>query len=379
MSDTPPPSESVGPGEPTGLRTALVTGPTGLLGHAVVDRLLAGGTEVTAVVRDAERARDLLPDHPGLRLVAGDVTDIGSYAGALRGMDAVIHTAAYFREYYQPGHDVELLYRTNVDAVEDLLRAAVDAQVPAVVQTSSIAVLSRGDIHAPGDEDTPNGAPDQENHYRSSKIRAERMIDRFGQEFAATYGEKYGTEYGLRVPLVLPGWMWGPGDAGPTAAGRLFLAVARGEIKALPTAGNHVVDARDAAAVCVAAASRGAAGRRYIAGGSWYPLHDICAAVVRATGTGTVPRKLPSPAAMGLASALEWQAKVRGKEPVATRTGMRVLLEGHHRRVSSARAARELDVTFRPLEQTIADQAAWHRAHGQLPASQAARRETRSA
>ena len=47
MSDTPPPSESVGPGEPTGLRTALVTGATGLLGHAVVERLLAGGTEVT--------------------------------------------------------------------------------------------------------------------------------------------------------------------------------------------------------------------------------------------------------------------------------------------------------------------------------------------
>jgi nucleoside-diphosphate-sugar epimerase len=351
MSGTPPPTE------PTGLRSVVVTGATGLLGNAVVERLLAGGTEVTAVVRDAGRARTLLPRHPALRLVTGDITDITSYAGDLRGADAVIHTAAYFREYYQPGHDLELLYRTNVQAVEDLLKAAVHAGVPAVVHTSSIAVLGGGDAQSPGDEDTPNGAPDQDNHYRSSKIRAERMIAGFTKE------------HGLRVPLVLPGWMWGPGDAGPTSAGRLFLAVARGEIKALPTAGNHVVDARDVAAVCVAAATRGASGRRYIAGGTWHPLHDICAAVVRASGTGTVPRKLPPAAAVPLASVLEWQAKARGRQPVATRTGMRVLLEGHHRRVSSARAGHELAAAFRPLKQTIADQAAWHRAQGQLPAA----------
>ncbi|MEV7522459.1 NAD-dependent epimerase/dehydratase family protein [Streptomyces sp. NPDC091371] len=365
MTANPPPSEPA-PQYPA-LGAVMVTGATGLLGHAVVARLLAAGSEVTAVVRDVERAQALLPIHPALRLVTGDVTDIDSYAGALRGMDAVIHTAAYFREYYQPGRDLDLLHRTNVDAVEELLKAAVDAEVPTVVQTSSIAVLGGGDVRRPADEHTPNGNPATGNHYRASKIRAERLIARFG------------ARYGLRVPLVLPGWMWGPGDSGPTSAGRLFLAVARGEIKALPAAGNHVVDARDAAAVCVSAAALGTGGRRYIAGGSWYPLHEICAAVVRATGTGTVPRKLPSSAAMTLASVLEWQARVRGVPPVATRTGMRTLLEGHHRRVSSARAVSELGATFRPLEQTVADQAAWLRARRELPAATAGPlREVRS-
>ncbi|MEW2581905.1 NAD-dependent epimerase/dehydratase family protein [Streptomyces virginiae] len=365
MTENPPPSEPAPPrrAEPGAV---MVTGATGLLGHAVVARLLAAGSEVTAVVRDVERARRLLPNCPQLRLVGGDVNDVDSYAGALRGMDAVIHTAAYFREYYQPGPDLELLYRTNVDAVEELLRAAVDAEVPTVVQTSSIAVLGGGDRHAPADEDTPNGDPSRGNHYRASKIRAERLTGRFAER------------YGLRVPLVLPAWMWGPGDAGPTSAGRLFLAVARGGIKALPAAGNHLVDARDVAAVCVAAAAPGAGGGRWIAGGSWYPLHEICAAVVRATGTGTVPRRLPAPAAMTIASLLEWQAKVRKVAPVATRTGMRTLLEGHHRRVSSARAVRELGVSFRPLEQTALDQAAWHRAQGQLPAAAAPARKVRS-
>ncbi|MEU3668712.1 NAD-dependent epimerase/dehydratase family protein [Streptomyces virginiae] len=365
MTENPPPSEPAPPRR-AAPGAVMVTGATGLLGHAVVARLLAAGSEVTAVVRDVERARRLLPNCPQLRLVGGDVNDVDSYAGALRGMDAVIHTAAYFREYHQPRPDLELLYRTNVDAVEELLKAAVDAEVPTVVQTSSVAVLGGGDRHAPADEDTPYGDPSRGNHYRASKIRAERLTGRFAER------------YGLRVPLVLPAWMWGPGDAGPTSAGRLFLAVARGGIKALPAAGNHLVDARDVAAVCVAAAAPEAGGGRWIAGGSWYPLHEICAAVVRATGTGTVPRRLPAPAAMTIASLLEWQAKARKVAPVATRTGMRTLLEGHHRRVSSARAVRELDVSFRPLEQTVADQAAWHRAQGQLPAAAAPARKVRS-
>ncbi|MFF8832812.1 NAD-dependent epimerase/dehydratase family protein [Streptomyces sp. NPDC015131] len=361
MSDTPSPAEPAGPA------AVLVTGATGLLGHAVVDRLLAAGSEVTALVRDRERARALLPDHPGLRLVTGDITEPGSYRAALRGTDAVIHTAAYFREYYGPGHDLRRLYRTNVGAVEDLLRAAVDAGVPTVVHTSSIAVLGGGDTRAPADEDTPNGAPGRGNHYRASKILAERVVSAFGER------------HGLRVPMVLPAWMWGPGDAGPTSAGRLFRAVAAGSVRALPAAGNHVVDARDVADACVAAAVRGAAGRRYIVGGRWHPLHEICAAVVRAAGTGTVPRRMPRGAAMPLAALLEWGARARGREPVATRTGMRALLDGHHRRVSSARARRELGVAFRPLEETVTDQAGWHREHRRSPGAGPARRETRNA
>ena len=45
----------------------------------------------------------------------------------------------------------------------------------------------------------------------------------------------------------MPGWMWGPRDAGPTAAGRFALSLARGRLRAVPDCGNHLVDARDVA------------------------------------------------------------------------------------------------------------------------------------
>ncbi|KUN94861.1 NAD-dependent epimerase/dehydratase family protein [Streptomyces caeruleatus] len=340
------------------LGTAVVTGATGLLGNALVTALLERGTEVRAIVRDEQRARTLLPDHPALRLIAGDVTDVSGFGPHLRGADAVFHLAAYFREYYQPDADTGLLMRTNVTAVRDLLYAAAECGVPTVVHTSSTGALAPDPERGPADEDTANGSPDQRHAYRASKVRAEQVVAEFTERFVT---------HGVRVPMVLPGWMWGPGDQGPTSAGRLFLAVATGQVRALPRVGNHVVDARDVAQVMLRAALRGRPGRRYIAAGGWHTLEEVCTGIVRSTGTGTVPRAVPPAAAMVAATVMEARARLTGRAPVATRTGVRTLREGHHARFSSLRAARELGATFRPLEQTLADQAAWHRSRGQLP------------
>jgi dihydroflavonol-4-reductase len=110
----------------------LVTGATGLLGSNVTAELLAAGAEVLALARDAGRARSLLPAHERLRILEGDITRVDGFAGQLRGVDAIVHTAAWFREYYQPGgNDPAQLQRVNVDAVERLLEAAAGADVPA--------------------------------------------------------------------------------------------------------------------------------------------------------------------------------------------------------------------------------------------------------
>jgi dihydroflavonol-4-reductase len=116
----------------------LVIGATGLLGSNVTAELLAAGAEVIAMARSAEHARRPLPAHERLRITEGDLTRIDGIAAQLRGADAIVHTAAYFREYYQPGgNDPAQLQRVNVDAVRQLLQAAADAGVPVMVHTSS--------------------------------------------------------------------------------------------------------------------------------------------------------------------------------------------------------------------------------------------------
>lgn len=345
------------PTTPSPLRRVAVTGATGMLGSAIVARLLAGGSEVRALVRDEDKARRLLPATADeqLTLVRADITEPDSYRPALAGCDAVIHTAAYFREYYQPGADLARLFATNVDAVVRLLREAVAASVPVVVHTSSVNTLAPGTAGKPTDESAPPPPGWESNAYRASKVRAEEAIRDF-----------CGHHDAVRVPLVLPGWMWGPGDAGPTSAGRLFLSVARRELRAVPRAGNHVVDARDVAHACVRAAEEGRGLRRYVAAGRWVSLATTCAAVARAVGVAA-PREIPAGLALTFATLLETQARLRRRPPVATREGVRVLLDGTRTRISSARAERELGVVFRPLEQTLADEAEWFRGAGLLP------------
>ncbi|MFI5846098.1 NAD-dependent epimerase/dehydratase family protein [Catenuloplanes sp. NPDC051500] len=334
---------------------SFVTGASGLLGSRIVTELLAGGGQVTALVRDTDRARRLLPDHPDLVLVSGDVTEPESYLPYLGGNDVVFHTAAYFREYYQPGFDLELLRRTNVTAVENLLLASAGAGVPTVVHTSSTGVLGGGSPEHPADEDDKPTGDWQRNAYRASKVDAEEVVHTCVRRT------------GQRVPLILPGWMWGPGDAGPTAAGRLFLAIAKGELAAVPAAGNHLVDARDVAIACVRAAAEGESGRRYVVAGTWHALPDIARLITDEVGV-PARRTVPVPAALTFATVLETIAKLRGQAPIATRTGVKVLVEGHRKRYTSARAEKELGIGFRPLAETIADEAAWYRTRGMLPA-----------
>ncbi|MFJ4841900.1 NAD-dependent epimerase/dehydratase family protein [Streptomyces sp. NPDC088746] len=343
------------PGPPRG--RVMVTGATGLLGTAVVSQLLGEGREVTALVRDAGKAARQFRPHPGLTVVTADILRPETYRGALPGVAAVIHTAAYFREYYLPDADLPRLFATNVDAVTTLLREAVAAGVPTVVQTSSVNTLGAGTEEEPANESAGPPPGWERNAYRASKVRAEAAVRAFAQD----------PEYAgrIRVPLVLPGWMWGPADAGPTSAGRLFLAVARRGIKAVPRAGNHVVDARDVAYALVRAADQGEHLRRYIVAGRWRSLSGTCAAVAHATGV-PAPREVPARAAIAYATVLETKARLRGTPPVATREGVRALLDGDRTRITSARAQRELGVTFRPLARTLADTAAWYHRAGLL-------------
>lgn len=334
-------------------KRALVTGGSGLLGGNIVRRLLAEGTEVIALVRDGDRAGRLLPTVANLRIAQGDITDVASYRRQLTDVDAIFHTAATFREYFQPRVDTARLMRTNVDAVEDLLHAAAEAGVPVVVHTSSTTTLRRATNGTPGDEETPPPPDFEENPYRASKVRSEEVVRRFVERYDA-----------VRVPIILPGWMWGPGDPGePGSSGRLFLGIARGELRALPRGVRHVVDARDVADAFIRAAAVGESGRRYIVGGRRYPLSEVFGTVADAVDMPR-PRELPLPVAMAAVGLLEMASALRGRSPAATRTGVRLITEVE--RITSDRAERELGVSFRPLAETMTDETRWFEQQGLL-------------
>lgn len=100
------------------IKRVCVVGATGRTGRKVVSRLVAEGIEVSCLVRDVSRARELIPEAASsspsssssslVTLVKGDVTQPASLPAALEGCDAVIWAAgvpslqAMFRDPLAP-------------------------------------------------------------------------------------------------------------------------------------------------------------------------------------------------------------------------------------------------------------------------------------
>ena len=327
---------------------AFVTGSTGLLGNNLVRALRARGHDVVGLVRSEERGRRLIGD-TGARLVRGDMRDVAGFAAALEGCEAVFHTAAYFREYYHAGDHAEPLDTINVKGTLALMAEADRRGVRRFVHTSSSGAIGATSDGSEANEDTPPGALQRSNLYFRSKVAGDEAI----RAWRATRG--------MEVVEILPGWMWGPGDAGPTAAGQLVNDFLARKIPAVPDGGTCVVDARDVADAMIAAVERGRAGERYIVAGEFRDVAEMLRGLEAETGVAGPRLKLPYALILGFAFGAEWFGRLTGSDVLVTREAVRVLHERH--RLSSAKARRELGTRFRALAETMRDTVAWHRAH----------------
>ncbi len=143
----------------------LVTGATGKVGSRLARRLAQRGDRVRALVRDRSRGADLVA--AGVELHDGDLLDPGSLAAAVRGVDAVVHCAAFFR-----GATAEQAHAVNDLGTQHLARAAAAAAVPRIVFTSTGLVYGPkgGKLAAEDDACAPTAA------YPVSKLAAERFL-----------------------------------------------------------------------------------------------------------------------------------------------------------------------------------------------------------
>ena len=123
-------------------RKITITGATGNIGQLVVPALLAGGAEVTALVRDAQKAEGLRSQ--GVNIVAGEYTDAEAVQTAIEGSDAILMIAP-----------------PNPDAAKQmsgLIAAAKHAGTPHVVRMSAIkaaadAPTENGKLHHESDNE----------------------------------------------------------------------------------------------------------------------------------------------------------------------------------------------------------------------------------
>jgi dihydroflavonol-4-reductase len=337
------------------MRTAFVTGATGLLGNNLVRMLAARNVRVRALSRSVEKARSQFGDRENVEVVLGDLMNIGGFAGALTGSDILFHTAAFFRESYKGGNHKGALTAVNEEGTARLMEAAYAAGIRRMVHTSAGGVLMGRNGQAASETML---RPEQEaDDYYLSKIKTDQTVLRFLERHSDMFGV-----------LILPGWMHGPGDMGPTSAGQFTLDYVRRKLPGIPPGGFSLVDARDVAAAMIAAAEKGVRGERYIVGGQTLTMSELVSAYERVTGIPAPRWKIPASLLLLLALANEGYARLTGRPVLISLASARLLLREKDRQsFDSSRSERELGVVFRPVEETLVDEIAWYRRNGWLP------------
>lgn len=332
---------------------AFVTGATGLLGNNLVRELLADGWRVRALVRSPEKAAR---QFAGLdvEIVKGDMLSVPGFADALAGVDVVFHTAAYFRDSYKGGSHWPELKAANVDGTRALLEHAFRAGVRRFVHVSSVAVL----YGAPGaviDETMLRHERDADDYYRS-KILSDREVLGFLDAHPDFW-----------AAMVLPGWMHGPGDIGPTSAGQTVLDVAAGRLPGLPPGSFSVVDARDVARAMILANARGRRGERYLAAGRHMTMAELVPLIGAATGAKAPTRRIPQALLYLIAAGNEAYARLTGQPVLLGWAAARMMArEADRSHYDPGKSERELGLAFRPVAETLRDEVAWFRANGVL-------------
>lgn len=174
----------------------LVTGASGFIGRAVLDRLSQSHT-LTAAVR---RATDRLP--VGVRVVAlGDLDAHTDWSTCLRDVSIVVHLAARAHVMHDPACDPSTEYRkVNVEATLSLARQAARTGVRRFVFMSSVKVNGEAtpESHALSEKDAP--AP--QDAYAWSKWEAEQGLLALARET------------GMEVVIIRPTLVYGPGVKG---------------------------------------------------------------------------------------------------------------------------------------------------------------------
>lgn len=324
-------------------RAVFLTGATGFVGGALLERLLSDGSEVRALVRGQAAARRLA--RQGATPVVGDLLGELDLAAAMSGCALVYHVAG-LNLLCAP--DPKLLFRVNVDGTVKVIEAAARAAVPRVVYTSSSATLGevRGSI---GNEDSPHRGWFL-SVYERSKYEAEVA--------AQAAAERLGVE----VVCVNPSSVQGPGRVSGTA--RWLIRYANGKLRWMIQTRVSLVDIADCTEAHVRAAEWGLPGRRYLISGPSRPIAELIQMVGSVTGRTYPVHFLPSAPAVALGSMVGSAFRLVGKRPPVCRETMRTLAHGHA--YDGSRAARELGFAYTPIEDSLARAMRWYSDHGYL-------------
>ena len=297
------------------MTSAFVTGGSGFIGGALIERLRREGWDVRALARSeraAERVREL-----GAEPVMGDLDDLH-----VEDCEVAFHAAAKVEDFGDPA-DFE---RVNVQGTRNVVAACRAGGVRRLVHVGTEAALMAGQPLVNVDESAPL-RPDSPALYSSSKAKAEEIVR--GADFETV--------------VVRPRFVWGRGDT--TLLPQMVEMVRAGRFRWVGggrqlTATTHIDNTVEG--LWLAATKAPAGGVYFVTDGEPTVFRDFITDWVGTQGVSIPDKSVPPGVAKSAAASAEriWRLLKRPGSPPLTRFA--VWVSSQECTIDISRAQREL-------------------------------------
>jgi len=309
--------------------TAFVTGGSGFIGGALIERLRKEGWDVRALARSesaAARVRER-----GAEPVSGDLDNHDALRIGAEGSDTAFHAAAALGDWGDPAE----FERINVGGTANVIAACRAARVRRLVHVGTEAALMAGEPLVNVNEDAPL-RPDSPALYSATKAKAELRVRAANRD-------------GLETVVVRPRFVWGRGDT--TLLPALTAMVRSGRFRWIG-GGNHLtatthVD-NTVEGLWLGATKAPGGGVWFVTDGEPVVFREFVSRMLETQGLTPPQGSLPLAVARVAAPASErvWRVLGRGGHPPITRFAM--WIGSQECTIDISRAERDLG--YRPVK-----------------------------
>jgi nucleoside-diphosphate-sugar epimerase len=308
---------------------AFVTGGSGFIGGALIERLRSEGWDVRALARSDAAAAKVR--ERGAEPVTGDLDDAAALAAGAGGAEVAFHAAAKVEDWGDPAE----FERINVQGTRNVIAACRQAGVRRLVHVGTEAAVLAGQALVNADESAPL-RPDSPALYSSSKAKAEQAVRDAGGA-------------GIETVVIRPRFVWGRGDTtllpaivGLVRAGRFRWIGGGGHL----TATTHVDNTVEG--LWLGATRAPAGGVYFVTDGEPVVFREFVSQLIETQGVTPPTGSVPAGVARVAAGAAEgaWRLLRRPGSPPLTRFS--VWVSSLECTLDIGRAERELG--YRPIK-----------------------------
>ena len=305
----------------------IITGANGHLGSTIIRYLSRGDCLVRGLLLPSENHEDF----GNVTYYEGDITDLESMDAIFSGTGGseviVIHTAGLVSIEDKITLD---LYDVNVNGTKNVISMCRKYRAKRMLYVSSVHAIAEGDGFS---IDSVKGG------YATTKaVASQAVLDAVSK--------------GLDAVIVLPSGIIGPFDNGRNHLVQLVKRFLEKKLPVITTGGYDLVDVRDVAKGCIAAADRGRNGECYILSNQYITIPDLIELSGELSGT-RVPCSIPLSYIKAFAPLFEWIGRITHTRPLFTRYSLSVLEEDI--RFSHEKATRELGYCPMDIKDSLRD------------------------